>query len=775
MKAAVFREKMSGTQLDKVFKNLELPVESVSIVDKIAEIDLTKIDLLVMSMDVCTVFGALNGTKTKKVPDFVADGGICWILHQEREGWDASWLPQHLRENLRIDIKYLPKTISFRPNSTQLSAYIGPWITERNHQIFHKPNFLDETDFAEWDIKTGGLSFKTTAINAITRHHGWNKIAGYEDIKTPLKKGALIMEARYGKGLYFWTQILSPGFLWHMKNSREKETWAKFLTNIFQYFSDFKNSSQIDIKAEIFPWSINAGEKANVKVKLPEHFSVSHLDVKAGIDNGGPLKKISCRFRQRGKTLSFDYIPYEAGTHRISAVIFNKKGNSAYADLFLKVTKGITRYRFTTHHHYCNDWVSENLGQVYGSARRWNQDAIFLASGLFYQPKDMYQIINKKILKKIDNPRTRVFPGQEIHPHHHYGRDEGNLDETIDSRRHIATMGCETIICDANYLESDIIKRIHEKRGLAIVAHPNPADPWWTEKMEGHICDGVCIETKTFKQWAVLLNQWDRILKREKGVLYPAVRGCDSGPGEWHSGPTNTVWLREPVTMQSLMKAAVNGRISFLYPARGKFETVFSYIWFDIEGQLMGGTIYAVNKVNLNIKAKSHFIFKKIKLVKDGNNKFKIIKGNGKNIDLNFSLNVMEKCCYYRLEGFGTSKKPGAWTNPIFVRKVKGPENSWFYFDKDPEMIFDRNRGRYVPNCAVVENMEYKEKCWNIKIYEPEQTGIIKIGGVQIKNIIMDGNQADFKINTDNSCSLRFPQGKHSIKILLKKNKTQKG
>lgn len=758
MKAAIFIEKFSGTQLDKIFNDLKLPLSSVSLVNKMAEIDFDKIDLLVMSMDICNIFGALNGTKTKTVPDFVSQGGICWVLHQEREGWDASWLPEHLRKNLRIDIKYLHKMISFRNNSPQRSAYIGPWITERDHQIFHKPNFLDETDFAEWDVDANGLSLKTTAINAITRHAGWKKIAGYEDLRTPLKDGALIMEARHGKGMYFWTQTLSPGLVWKMEGSREKETWSKFISNIFQYFDDFKNGTETKIKTKISPWSVNAGDKAAVTIKLPEGFHVSHLAVKAGLDNEVPLKDIECQFRQKNRELLFDYVPENAGTHRINATIFNEAGASAMANLFLKVTRGVTRYRFTTHHHYCNDWATENLGQVYGSAQRWKQDAIFLASGLFYQPEDMFQIIDKEALEKCDNPRTRIFPGQEIHPHHQYGKDEGNLDETMDSRHHIATMGCETIICDANYLEENIIKRIHEKSGLAIVAHPNPTDPWWTEKMQGHICDGVCMDKGAFKLWDMMLN-------KEKGVLYPCVRGSDSGPGEWAGGPANTAWLREAMTMESLMKAAVNGRISFLYPEEGKFETASSYIWFDINKQLMGGTVYAVGDVELNIKAQSHFPIKKVTLVKDGNRKFKSMNANDKDLSLTVTLSAQEECSYYRIEAFGEDEKPRAWTNPIFVRKIPGPKGGWFYFDKDPGIIFDKKRGRFVPNSATVENAEWNEKNWTVNIHEPEKEGIIKIGGIDPKRATIDGKTCELKFNDDKSFSLAYSQGFHEIKI----------
>lgn len=772
MRVVVFKEKFSGTQLDKVFTDLKIPFQSIVLTEKMSEIDLDNTDLLVMSMDVCNVFGALNGTKTNTVPDFVKNGGICWVLHQEREGWDASWLPECLRKNLRIDIKYLSKMISFRSNGVKSPAYVGPWLMERDHQIFHKPYFFDETDFAEWDIKTNGISLKTTAVNAITRHYGWEKIAGYEDVRTPLKDGALVMQARHGKGMYFWTQMLSPGLVWHMEGSREKETWSKFAKNIFQYFQDFKSGNAISVKTRISPWSVSSGDKAVITAEVPLEFKVSKIVLKAGLDDGNLLPEIKSDFVQKGSEVFLDYIPEKAGTHRINAVLYDDIGNSVFIDQFLKVTDGITRYRFTTHHHYCNDWATENLGQVYGSAQRWKQDAIFLASGLFYQPEDMFQIIDKDMLQKCDNPRTRIFPGQEIHPHHQYGLDEGNLDETMDSRHHIATMGCETIICDANYLEDDIIKRIHEKNGLAIVAHPNPTDPWWTEKMQTHICDGVCMDKGAFKLWDMMLN-------REKGVLYPCVRGSDSGPGEWQGGPANTAWLREPMTMQSLMKAAVNGRISFLYPKDRKFETASSYIWFDINQQLMGGTVYAVDNVLLNIKTESHILLKKICVVKDGNRTFKIIDVNDKKIELEIEENVLEDCSYYRIEAFAEGKKPGskdlkphmpeAWTNPIFVQKVNGPPGAWFYIDKDPGMIFNEKRGRFIPNATKIEKVEYSNGNWMIALDEPEYNGIIKIGKVPQK-IKIDGEKTDFKRNEDKSCSVSFRPGKHTIEIKYKED-----
>jgi hypothetical protein len=353
---------------------------------------------------------------------------------------------------------------------------------------------------------------------------------------------------------------------------------------------------------------------------------------------------------------------------------------------------------------------------------------------------------------------VRVFPGQEIHPHHQYGLDEGNSDVTRDSRRHIATMGCPTIICDANMFEEDIIRRIHETGGLAIVAHPNPGDPWWTKAHEGHYCDGVCLDTGDFKSW-------DMMLMRNAGVLYPAVRGSDSGPGEWGGGPANTAWLREPLSMRSLMKAAVNGRISFLYPRPGDFSTADSFIWFDINGQRMGGTVYASTCVSLNVRSKSHLRFSKVDLVMDGLRGKSFVKTDG-DIEISRDMKVDAACRYYRIEAFAETLDPDAWTNPIFVRQIDAPPNAWLYFDKDPDFIFNRELGRFTPNAPLVSESRYDGRLWVVDVFDPEPSSALKFGGLTVKSCRIDGVQASLEPSGVDGHLLHCAGGRHRIEIL---------
>lgn len=771
MNITILREEFCPTQLDRILVDCGHSSAALTVIDRMADVDFDQTDVLVVSMDACNVFGMLNGRQTCQVPDFVNRGGICWILHQEREGWDASWLPLQLRQQLHIDLKYLPKMIAFRPNTPQRSAYIGPWFLDRNHQIFQRPHFIDEEDFAEWKIDCNGTTFQTTALNVITRHTGWQVLAGYEDIRTSLEDGALILQAQHGKGLYFWSQLLSPGLIWHCAESRERKTWTKLIINLLTYFREFKAGETAGLNASISPWSVKSGEEVTVNLCPDDGFEPASLRVSIVDEAGENITEQTIPIKPDSEgNLTFGYPIFKSGTCRLRSELTSTDGRTAIANQFVKVFDNAWRCRFTIHHHYCNDWVTEHLGQVFGSARRWKLDALFLASGLFYQSLERYQIIDEAKLRQIDQPALRIFPGQEIHPHHQYGLDEGNTDVTHDSRRHLATMGCSTIICDANYFENDTIARIHDAGGLAIVAHANPGDPWWTTPYQGHCPDGVCVEKGAFADW-------DKMLLRKKR-LFPAVRGSDSGPGEWSGGNANTTWLREPLSMRALMKAAINGRISFLYPEPGNFSTAESYLWFDICGQRMGGTLYASDSIQLHLKAEAHLLFRHISIIVNGKRGEWIQPVTGGYFNVNIDTEISEDLSYFRIEAFARQQDPAgdpgisvncpdAWTNPVFVRRISSPPGSSAFFDQDPDFGFNVEAGRFIPHSAEIVSSEWNERCWRMEFIQPEVVGELRIKSVDIP-ISFRLNGEPITPFTLNPNELLFPHsnGRHQLEIM---------
>jgi hypothetical protein len=110
---------------------------------------------------------------------------------------------------------------------------------------------IEPEEMVYWELKSNGVHttakrppqiIKSAAISSIIHTRGWEVLGGYQD--SCVADGALIMEAKYGKGLYFWTQLLFPEVK-PPDGDRALAFWDKFTGNIMSRFEVFKRNGNV--------------------------------------------------------------------------------------------------------------------------------------------------------------------------------------------------------------------------------------------------------------------------------------------------------------------------------------------------------------------------------------------------------------------------------------------------------------------------------------------------------------------------------------------------
>lgn len=733
--------------LDKLFKELRL-FSLINFSDDLSAKKLEKKDIFIFPhWSIGTK--DIVGEKAKIIKNFVKKGGICWIMSQRQRGW-YSFLPPHLKQ-IEIENKYIDLD-SYSPGT---KPYICPWILEREHPIWNKPNYIDEGDFVFWELKIDKEIYNTSATHIVYLPKTWDIIGGYADEKTKLKdRGALIAEARYGRGLFFWTQIFSPEITY----KEEKSFTKKFIQNIFSYFKDFKENKVFKVKIEPEQWTVLAGEKVKIKTISNEEIKNVELEI---LTPQGKNEKIIGR----------EYVPKEGGTYYVKAKIIATDKKYTFAHTFFKATKRFTPFRFLTHTHFQTDWTPEHLGTLFGVCRRINIDGVVLASGLFYGDKDFYLGVEE--IQKIDNPAVRFFIGEEIHCMHNYTIKEGGVKQ-FDNRRHVTTVGCITYPYSQEYWRAENLVNVHKKNGIAIVAHPG-SQPWWVKSQNGHTFEAIEIDRSNPRIW-------DKVLKKKKFIT--GVSGVDNlGPNRlFFPASPNVGWFDKPFNLNSLIDTILMGRITKIatYPyipySVVERENYFSFLkkevpkgrnnilWFDINNQIPGGILYVTDKVKLNIKAKSSFPLKLLRIVKEGDRNYRKIKINNKVLHYSEEEKI-NKDIYYRVEIDSFAKYPygscSSFANPIFIKKIDGPKDSYFYFQNLSSYYFNKKNGRFMANLTQLKDIKFHNNIWEITFFEPKR-GKIFIGG-KIKKIELDKKRIKGK-REKGEMVVSFIKGKHTLK-----------
>ncbi len=184
------------------------------------------------------------------IQDFVRRGGICWIMHQDAARWTTHFLPEELGEPFLIS-RYV-ETIS-----PEHRSYLMPEITPAGQSLFRTPNAISPEEMVYWKLPCNSFrinamnsapeQIESTALSAVLNSPKWETLGHFRDAAVP--DGALILQAKYGDGLFFWNQILFP----EQKQEscrREFAFWDRYAENVLHHFEMFRQGKKENIVPE---------------------------------------------------------------------------------------------------------------------------------------------------------------------------------------------------------------------------------------------------------------------------------------------------------------------------------------------------------------------------------------------------------------------------------------------------------------------------------------------------------------------------------------------
>lgn len=199
------------------------------------------------------------------IQQWVKNGGIMLIMHQDYQRWAPYFLPKELGHTMLVN-RYM-QTIgpctpdsSFTGDKTNYMTYLMPWIEEPGKKLFSVPEKITPDEMLYWklDVNTFGIlrpwegrsaseRVRTAALSCFLADPDWEVLGSYMDCA--VRKGALILRAKYGKGMYFLNQILFPEII-SEDAERCMNFWKKYIKNLLAYFERFKNGESEEMPEE---------------------------------------------------------------------------------------------------------------------------------------------------------------------------------------------------------------------------------------------------------------------------------------------------------------------------------------------------------------------------------------------------------------------------------------------------------------------------------------------------------------------------------------------
>lgn len=644
---------VNGCTMRKVLCDFGIPDNHIVVLNKgrhAGKINLYPLDVIIVSQDIVSHTKILQ-LNAHAIQDYVKGGGIFWIMHQPALYWETAWPSFSPFANIHLVDKYVDR--EYTPE-VGYKEYVGPWIMQKNHPLWNKPNYLDEGNFVFWNVDIDGKSYQTAATSVVLVERGWDIIARFADDRT-LDKVALVLETKNGKGLYFWTQLFSPQAVWR-KKCFEKMSWKLFLENILTYFKDFKENRVLEVKVSSDPWSLAAGNQVRLIVRTRGEETLSKITV--GVKNPDGSQR-NILVAKKGKNIyQAKYKPSLRGEYQVKVCVRTKSGREGVGHTFFKVSKGWTPYRFLTHVHTL-EWSEASPGLIYGACRRLGIDGVILS-------QVRQRALSPKDISLIDNSLVRFFFGMEFHtyrfPFQHFlafKLPKDAISKVLDTYK-------------SDVYDPAWLRWVHERGGIAIVAHSGDDTFWMDQDFDG-------IELERTER-----RNWDAKLKEGK-FLFGAPTADNQGVQMIKANGVGIAWIKDkPFTLKTLIDACRNGRVvkvgTWPCPLRA---TKYNYLWFDIDGQT-GGTVYSrANVVKLHIKAKSLTPINRVKVIRDGN-VIENIKLEKRIINITISQRVTADT-YFRVEihppegcGWQPSHRSGEsriwrniwFTNPIFCKML---------------------------------------------------------------------------------------------------------
>ena len=203
------------------------------------------------------------------IQDWVARGGILLFMHQNYERWAPYFLPHHDVGYTQLIHRYVP---TVHLNKRQYMCYMMPWIEDAGKVLFNYPEKITSDEMIAWKIKVNTrplgnhppVPVETAALSCFLTNEKWEVLGSYMD--PAVRDGALIMQSRVGKGLYFVNQLLVPEV-----NDEDAERclsfWRKYMRNLLTYFEAFKNNTPLPA----VPAAEYQVEKRNYKLTVHMH------------------------------------------------------------------------------------------------------------------------------------------------------------------------------------------------------------------------------------------------------------------------------------------------------------------------------------------------------------------------------------------------------------------------------------------------------------------------------------------------------------------------
>ena len=179
------------------------------------------------------------------IADWVKRGGIFFFMHQDYQRWAPGFLPAEIGYTQLIH-RHIP---TINEDGKYYMSYLAPWIEEAGRGLFHYPEEIAPEELIDWNVPCNSFRIvnfgkgvetkeilRTTAQSCYLFEEGWEVLGSYMD--PAVRNGALILRCRYGKGMYFMSQLLFPEEKMP-ENDRCLAFWKKYLPNLLSYFERF--------------------------------------------------------------------------------------------------------------------------------------------------------------------------------------------------------------------------------------------------------------------------------------------------------------------------------------------------------------------------------------------------------------------------------------------------------------------------------------------------------------------------------------------------------
>ncbi len=180
---------------------------------------------------------------------WVKRGGILFFMHQDYHRWAPYFLPEEVGYTQLIH-RYVP-TVKVSKDTPPYMCYMMPWIEEKGKALFNVPEKITPDEMIGWKIRANSFrhvppasgqdpteTVRTAAQSCYLANPAWDILGSYMD--PAVRDGALILRAKYGKGMFFLNQILFPEEK-PADGDRCIAFWKKYLRNLIAYFQRFKD------------------------------------------------------------------------------------------------------------------------------------------------------------------------------------------------------------------------------------------------------------------------------------------------------------------------------------------------------------------------------------------------------------------------------------------------------------------------------------------------------------------------------------------------------